>query len=341
MLGDFNITIKVEEHSSGGSQITSNMQELIDCANDVKIKDINSTSLFFTWIKSSSKPETSVTKKLDRILDVVGHNMYRVVKKLKAIKQPMKKLNWKNCNLTKKVELYRDKLKATQKDMVKSPYSKSIKAKEAECLVEYLVGLNDEEKILFQKAKVKWISNDDRNTKYFHVASKRNINRIMSVCNEKGERFKEIIEFFSTGKLLDELNATLITLIPKIPQPNKVSDFRPIAYSISVIKAALLEFSNSSGLKPNMEKSVVFFGSVKEVIKKRILEILPFKVGKFLVKYLGIPLLAKKLAVLSTMQTYWASVLLIPKTALKEFDKVLKNFLWGNGFGSNGRSKVA
>ncbi|GKC05518.1 RNA-directed DNA polymerase, eukaryota, reverse transcriptase zinc-binding domain protein, partial [Tanacetum coccineum] len=311
-----------------------------------------------------------------------------------------------------------------------------------------------------------------------------------------------IKEFFMTGKLLGEINATLITLIPKIPHPNKVSEYRPIAccnvlykciskiitnrikkgldklvnvnqsafvpgrngpsrcslkndiakaydtvdwdflrnvlvnfgfhgkmvnwimtcvssaaftiginvfslmlarkvhenkkfkfhkgckemeltrlsfaddllvlchgdeVSVNVIKEALLEFSNCSGLKPNMEKSVVFFGSVKEVIKQKILAILPFKVGKLPVKNLGIPLLAKKLgindckqlvdkvkckiqdwknrflsyagklqliaAVLSTMQTYWASVLQIPKTVVNEIDGILKKFLWEGGLG--------
>ncbi|GJR29868.1 RNA-directed DNA polymerase, eukaryota, reverse transcriptase zinc-binding domain protein [Tanacetum coccineum] len=172
---------------------------------------------------------------------------------------------------------------------------------------------------MFQKANVEWISSGDRNTKYFYkvIASKRNISRIMSVCNDKGERFegnlvvdqfvqhfqrflgnneegiamntekffinrlsdeeaakmvidvtdkeikeamfdigenkapgldgftfaffkhswkiigKEVCqaikEFFCSGKLLGEINATLITLIPRIPQPNKVSDYRPIA----------------------------------------------------------------------------------------------------------------
>ncbi|GKC30468.1 RNA-directed DNA polymerase, eukaryota, reverse transcriptase zinc-binding domain protein, partial [Tanacetum coccineum] len=36
-------------------------------------------------------------------------------------------------------------------------------------------------------------------------------------------------EFFTKGKLLGELNATIITLVPKVSTPLKVSDFRPIA----------------------------------------------------------------------------------------------------------------
>ncbi|GJT55755.1 RNA-directed DNA polymerase, eukaryota, reverse transcriptase zinc-binding domain protein [Tanacetum coccineum] len=35
-------------------------------------------------------------------------------------------------------------------------------------------------------------------------------------------------EFFTTGKLLGELNATIISRVPKIRNPSKVSDFRPI-----------------------------------------------------------------------------------------------------------------
>ncbi|GJS85946.1 RNA-directed DNA polymerase, eukaryota, reverse transcriptase zinc-binding domain protein, partial [Tanacetum coccineum] len=40
---------------------------------------------------------------------------------------------------------------------------------------------------------------------------------------------KAIPIFFVTGRLLGEVNATLISLIPKIQTPDKVSDFRPIA----------------------------------------------------------------------------------------------------------------
>nr|GEY44858.1 hypothetical protein [Tanacetum cinerariifolium] len=38
-----------------------------------------------------------------------------------------------------------------------------------------------------------------------------------------------IRDFFVKGKLLKEVNATLVALVPKVETPNKISDFRPIA----------------------------------------------------------------------------------------------------------------
>ncbi|KAL2933614.1 LINE-1 retrotransposable element ORF2 protein [Bienertia sinuspersici] len=40
---------------------------------------------------------------------------------------------------------------------------------------------------------------------------------------------KAVLEFFQKGKLLKEINATFISLIPKIDRPQNVSEFRPIA----------------------------------------------------------------------------------------------------------------
>ncbi|GKB12806.1 hypothetical protein Tco_0846729 [Tanacetum coccineum] len=42
----------------------------------------------------------------------------------------------------------------------------------------------------------------------------------------------------------------------------------------------MLEFSGMPGLIPNMEKSTVFFKNVKNETKTKILDILPFTVGK-------------------------------------------------------------
>ncbi|GJV63740.1 RNA-directed DNA polymerase, eukaryota, reverse transcriptase zinc-binding domain protein [Tanacetum coccineum] len=225
------------------------------------------------------------------------------------------------------------------------------------------------------------------------------------------EMCKAIKEFFITGKILGEINATLIALVPKIDTPEKVSDFRPIAccnviykiiskiltnriknglrkignmnqsafipgrhiqdniliaqellkgYNrksgsrrcamkidlqkaydtiswdfikdvlstvgfhdtminwimtcitttkfsicvngeikgiIKVVKKSMDEFSSVSGLFSNLNKSTIFFGNVIEEEKTNILQILPFKCGVLSMKYLGVPLLAKRLGV--------------------------------------------
>nr|GEW08179.1 RNA-directed DNA polymerase, eukaryota, reverse transcriptase zinc-binding domain protein [Tanacetum cinerariifolium] len=65
--------------------------------------------------------------------------------------------------------------------------------------------------------------------------------------------------------------------------------------SILVIKQSLEEFGQMSGLTANLGKSIIFFGSIKEEVKQELSKILPFKCGKHPVRYLGVPLLAKKL----------------------------------------------
>ncbi|GKF76082.1 RNA-directed DNA polymerase, eukaryota, reverse transcriptase zinc-binding domain protein [Tanacetum coccineum] len=56
------------EHSAGGSAITSHMQDLIDCVNEVEVEDLCSTGLFYTWIKSPLNPTNNILKKLDRAM---------------------------------------------------------------------------------------------------------------------------------------------------------------------------------------------------------------------------------------------------------------------------------
>ncbi|XP_021979802.1 uncharacterized protein LOC110875918 [Helianthus annuus] len=40
---------------------------------------------------------------------------------------------------------------------------------------------------------------------------------------------KAILEFFDNGKLLQQINHTIIALVPKVPTPNSVVDYRPIS----------------------------------------------------------------------------------------------------------------
>lgn len=47
---------------------------------------------------------------------------------------------------------------------------------------------------------------------------------------------KAIKSFFQSGRLLKELNATAIALVPKVPNPDKWKDFRPISCCNTVYK---------------------------------------------------------------------------------------------------------
>ena len=40
---------------------------------------------------------------------------------------------------------------------------------------------------------------------------------------------KAVLDFFSTGKLLKQINSTILTVIPKVHSPTSVADFRPIS----------------------------------------------------------------------------------------------------------------
>ncbi|XP_071729197.1 uncharacterized protein [Rutidosis leptorrhynchoides] len=145
--------------------------------------------------------------------------------------------------------------------------------------------------------------------------------------------------------------------------------------SIKVIDKSLSEFSEFSGLFPSLMKSTIFFGSVPGFIWHEILKIVPFQIGSLPMKYLGVPLLSKRLgisdckclvdkiknrihcwktktlsyagrlqlisSVLSSMQIYWCSVYLLPKETINDIERMLKNFLWNSGNALKGRAKIA
>ncbi|GKA77342.1 hypothetical protein Tco_0783803 [Tanacetum coccineum] len=113
---------------------------------------------------------------------------------------------------------------------------------------------------------------------------------ILSFTNKLGALLNNVcegvLEFFNYGKLLGEVNSTLISLVPKGDTPQK---------SVKVVKTVVDECSCLTGLNPNMGKSTVFFGNIKDDVKKEILKVLPFKVGKLPVTYLGVPFITKQI----------------------------------------------
>ncbi|GJZ97390.1 RNA-directed DNA polymerase, eukaryota, reverse transcriptase zinc-binding domain protein [Tanacetum coccineum] len=270
LMGDFNVTLNMDEHSAGGSKISGDMIEFRECINDIEVEDSNYSGLFYTWIKSPSKPDTSILKKFDRVMfnaefinkygdaharfhpfltsdhspvvlhipnsldkkkksfkfsnfiadkaeflevvrndwrcDCEGYNMYKLVKKMKRMKIPLNNLAWKNGNLFQNVKNLKEELKKAQVDVEANPNCKKVKEKLSGILQEYNEAIKDEEKILAQKAKVRWLSEGDKNSKYFHnaIKSRMHTNRIMGVYDSQGSWFqgedvaKQFVKHFET-----------------------------------------------------------------------------------------------------------------------------------------------
>ncbi|GJQ90835.1 RNA-directed DNA polymerase, eukaryota, reverse transcriptase zinc-binding domain protein [Tanacetum coccineum] len=473
--------------------------------------------------------------------------MFRVVKDLKTLKKPLKALAWKNGDIFENVKDLRDKLKEVQTRIDEDPSNKRLRVEESTILMKYNAATKDEELLLFQKAKIKWLSVGDRNNEFFHrmVKNRNHRNRINAIHDEDGRRYEgrslsllsnllnssklflneeikhaifqiednkapgpdgyssyfykkswDIIgedicsavkEFFSTGKMLSEINYTNIALFMsvRVKLQQKSSDYRPIAccnvifkciskviteriknclgklvnqnqdnilisqellkgynrkdgpkrvalkivntpkphptidsflnlllirkigrcnsfqyhfgcsklkithvcfaddllmfshgdkQSVELLKNVIEEFGRVYGLLLNYNKSTIIFGSVKEEDRKEILDIMPFKVEKLPVRYLGVPLITKRIgvkecksltdkvkskilkknkclsyagrlqlvaSVLESIHVYWATVFLLPQAIIDEINSLLKGFLWNQDEKANGKAKVA
>ncbi|GJR35851.1 RNA-directed DNA polymerase, eukaryota, reverse transcriptase zinc-binding domain protein [Tanacetum coccineum] len=356
------------EHSNGTSRISVDMEEFRDTINSLEVEDISSTGFQFTWTKSHKNHHCGTLKKLHRIM---------------------------------------------VNDMFLNYFGNAHVAE-------------DELKFLHQKAKVQWLKEGDRNNSFFHsfIKAMKHKSRVESICCEdrrrvEGDAFFDIDsskavgpdgytscffekawhiigndiclavrELFQKGRILGEINATLIELVPKIDTPdthiqdnilitqellkgyNRKTGAKRCAMkidiqkaydtinwdflkevmllvglhevtvhwmmtcittpsfsicvnaicmelklthicfaddlmvlcngdvdSLKVVKRALDDFSSVSWLHSNLSKSTIFFGSINERDQGDLLQILPFKCGKLPMKYLGVPLLAKRLGV--------------------------------------------
>ncbi|GJZ31357.1 RNA-directed DNA polymerase, eukaryota, reverse transcriptase zinc-binding domain protein, partial [Tanacetum coccineum] len=425
--------------------------------------------------------------------NIHGSYMYQVVKKMKSLKHPLKKLGWSKGNLFRRVELLRTQLQKVQTNIDIDPYNSVLRDTKANLIKKFYEAENDEEKFRYQQAKIKWLKEGDKNSSYFHkvLKGRNNRSKVLSLNDDSRHNYTEggipklffkhfkdflgkaqpvkeidncetlfhrrispdvaqqmisdvsikeiksamfdindskapgpdgftaaffkkawsivgedickaVHEFFISGRMLGELNATLISLIPKDFLKKTLEEFRfhrrmvhwimecvtTIGFTLNVngerigyfkggrgLRQALEEFRNCSGLLPNNSKSTIFFGSLNEEEKQMILNVIPLVAGVLLVKYLGVPLIAKRLSVkecgslldkikskvkiwknrslsyagrlqliaivLDSIHVYWALVFLLPTTIIIEINRLLKWFLWNQGDTSKGKAKVA
>ncbi|GKE26207.1 RNA-directed DNA polymerase, eukaryota, reverse transcriptase zinc-binding domain protein, partial [Tanacetum coccineum] len=343
IIGDFNVSLKVEEHSNGSFALSNEMNEFLDCTREIEVEDILSSGLHFTWTKSRGNPKCKTLKKLDRIMinkafmekfpsshgiflpylisdyspvvpklpngmekrrkafrfsnfvtdkkeflptikkawetEIDGHMMYKVVKKLKLMKHSLNNLSWENGNIFERVSKLKDCLKESQAEVDRYPHDDTIKAKSCKVLQEYYEALNEENSLLMQKAKIEWLKDGDRNTKFFHkiIKGRMHKGRIMSVCNEKRERFenekvaeqfvKHFQEFLGKKDLVMEFPADRIVF------PNKLSsdEVDRISRSISEVEVKNSMFDIDDSKAPGPDGFTArFFKSTWSIIGKDV-----------------------------------------------------------------------
>nr|GEV38520.1 hypothetical protein [Tanacetum cinerariifolium] len=98
-----------------------------------------------------------------------------------------------NKDVFENVKKIRDKLKELQINIDKAPDLKQLREEESIALKEYVASIKVKEKILYQKAKVKWLSVGDRNNTYFHKVLKSSNHkcRINMIHDGYGNKYEE------------------------------------------------------------------------------------------------------------------------------------------------------
>ncbi|GKD13427.1 zinc finger, CCHC-type containing protein [Tanacetum coccineum] len=251
ILGDFNVSLHVNDKSTGTSYIDRGMRDFQECVDSIEVLDVNSTGLRYTW-NQKPKGGEGILKKIDRIMansdfydvfvgssayfqpyrisdhtpavlripmiaahkprpfkfynilaqnprfkEIVSHGwmvnvsgfwMFKIVKRLKALKKPLRKLLYDQGNIHNNVVKLRHELDEAQKTLDSDPSNHELREEEAVYLNAFTDAVLVEEKFLSQKAKIEWLKLGDANTAYFHkvVKSQASRNRIDSITNSQG-----------------------------------------------------------------------------------------------------------------------------------------------------------
>ncbi|GKE91587.1 RNA-directed DNA polymerase, eukaryota, reverse transcriptase zinc-binding domain protein, partial [Tanacetum coccineum] len=73
LMGDFNVALTLEDHSSGGYELNVAMRDFKECVQAMEVSDVNCTGLHFTW-NQKSKGSNGILKKIDRIMGNLQFN---------------------------------------------------------------------------------------------------------------------------------------------------------------------------------------------------------------------------------------------------------------------------
>lgn len=113
-------------------------------------------------------------------------NPRHIMSKLKRMKYSMKQLSWKKGDVFERDNKLKVELKRIQQLISMKPFDNELGEQVAKTLKEYKEVVDEEEKLLYQKAKVEWLQDGDRNSAFFPkvIKGRMHRNRVVSVCDD-------------------------------------------------------------------------------------------------------------------------------------------------------------
>nr|GEX78797.1 hypothetical protein [Tanacetum cinerariifolium] len=184
------LTDLTEEGGNLGNQDPSVLEEVDLEEVDLEEVDVYEevTGLHYTWTKSLMNHNASVLKKIDRVMG--SGDFMEVYSRAHAVFLPYGISDHspviltcsndvrKNTKSFQFANYIADKMEFGNLVMIdEDPHNRPLKVMGVDALKEYSVALDDEEKLLFQRAKVNWLNDGDMNSDFFHKVIKGRINR--------------------------------------------------------------------------------------------------------------------------------------------------------------------
>ncbi|XP_052623754.1 uncharacterized protein LOC128129115 [Lactuca sativa] len=202
----FNVAIKPSEYSESCSRTPKGVEDFVDCLSFIEVEDLKSYGFQFTWNKTPMG-NMGLLKKLDRVMVnqkfISNHPLAHAVFKpyrnsdhcpailnfpVEDSQETLQGDDNKYWGAGKRIQKLRKDLECKQQDIDNNPFDCKIREEHANILLDFNIACNDEEKLLAQRAKIKWLQDGDNNSKFFHkiVKSRGISNRIQMVLNEDG-----------------------------------------------------------------------------------------------------------------------------------------------------------
>ncbi|KAK2641984.1 hypothetical protein Ddye_023747 [Dipteronia dyeriana] len=182
VVGDFNVSRRVQESVGGSSKISVAIEEFDNCLQSAELDDLRFSGFFHTWCNKRSNG--CISKKLDRVLvnkewmakfehseafflppSISDHNpslvnfhgnmQFQLCSKLQNLKNALKSIN-KNTmgDVTVKSIEAKAALVECQRNLDLQPFDASLRIQEKELMSSYTLALQTEEDFLRQKSRV-------------------------------------------------------------------------------------------------------------------------------------------------------------------------------------------